>query len=168
MVQANVPKFAVFSYQKMNQPVLDAVGVILSVIAKKKKKKFDEDVAAATTNSLPEWVGRLEFLMETCLQTLMEVRQNKNDTIYDVLTPSSSTTSKVHETVPVLSLFSNDLLRNVYLPRLYICGWLIISAYQGPVFSSCFLLSASDPLPSQYEPPIHFQTMAVTAQLFLA
>lgn len=70
----------------------------------------DEDVAASATRSIPDRVGRLESLMETCIQTLMEVRQNGTNSSYDVLTPSSSTTSNVHEAAPVLSLFNNDIV----------------------------------------------------------
>jgi hypothetical protein len=54
--------------------------------------------------------------METCIQSLMEARQNRNDASYDVLTPSSSTKPNVHETAPVLSLFNNDLVGGVILP----------------------------------------------------
>jgi hypothetical protein len=74
------------------------------------QKFVDEDVAASATRSIPDRVGRLEPLMETCLQTLMEVRQDRNDGSYDVLTPSSSITPNVHKTAPVLSLFNNDLV----------------------------------------------------------
>jgi hypothetical protein len=70
----------------------------------------DEDVAAGATRSIPDRVGRLESLVETCIQNLMQIRQNRTDSSYDMLTPSSSTTSTVHETAPVLSLFNNDIV----------------------------------------------------------
>ena len=79
------------------------------------QKFVDEDVAANATRSIPDRIGRLESLMERCIQTLMEVRQNRNDGSYDVLTPSSSTASNVHETAPVLSLFHSDLVGAITL-----------------------------------------------------
>jgi hypothetical protein len=72
------------------------------------QRSVDEDVAVSATKSIPDRVGRLESLMETCIQTLMEARQKGNDGSYDVLTPS--TTSGAHETAPVLSLFNNDIV----------------------------------------------------------
>lgn len=78
---------------------------------------MDEDVAASATKSIPDRVGRLESMMENCIQTLMEIRQNGNDSSYDVITPSSSITPIVHETAPVLSLFNNGIV-GAFLPCL--------------------------------------------------
>ena len=69
----------------------------------------EEDVEISAPKSIPDRVGRLEFLMETVVQRFTEDGAKPTDSSYAVLTPSSTGCS-VHESAPVLSLFNNAVV----------------------------------------------------------